>query len=157
MVTYKGLPPAIICDYLSHEASKEIYAEGTEFQIGRVDMVVNTGAYIDCPYHRFRNGKDYSEIGVEAFVDVEGITIDAMGVTEVGIEFFKGRELRNRAVLVNTGWSRNWNTEQYFEGHSYLTKEAATYLRDSGVKMVGIDSLNIDDIRDKTRPVHTIL
>ena len=157
LITYKGIPPPIICDYLSREKSREYYEEGTEFNIGRIDMVVNTGTYIDCPFHRFEGGKDFSEIGVEAFVDLEAVTIDATSATEIGIDFFAGKELRNKAILVNTGWSGNWNTEKYFEGHPYLTGEAASYLKNCGVKLVGIDSHNIDDTKGRSRPVHTIL
>jgi arylformamidase len=157
LVTYKGIPAPVICDYLSREKSREFYEEGTEFNIGRIDMVANTGTYIDCPFHRFEGGKDFSEIGVEAFVDLEAITIDATHATEIGIDFFKGKEIRNKAVLVHTGWSRNWNTEKYFEGHPYVTGEAAAYLKECGVKLVGIDSHNIDNTSGRSRPVHTTL
>ena len=51
MITYRGLPAPLICDYLSREASRKLYAEGTEFHIGRIDMVANTGTYLDSPFH----------------------------------------------------------------------------------------------------------
>jgi arylformamidase len=157
LITYKGLPAPVICDYLSREKSREIYEAGTEFQIGKIDMVSNTGTYIDCPFHRFENGKDLSEVELEAFVDLDAITIYAKGATEIGIEFFKGKEVRNRAVLIYTGWAQHWNTEKYFEHHPYVTAEAAAWLKDCQVKLVGIDSHNIDDTRGKNRPVHSTL
>jgi arylformamidase len=157
LITYKGLPAPIICDYLSREKAKDFYEEGTTFQIGKIEMVTNTGTYLDCPFHRYADGKDLSEIAVQQLVDLEAITIDADQVTEVGIDFFKGKEIRNRAVLVKTNWSRHWNTEKYFENHPYITAEAAEYLRSCEVKLVGIDSHNIDDTRKKSRPVHTTL
>ncbi|MCL9806548.1 cyclase family protein [Flavobacterium amniphilum] len=159
LVTYKGLPAPIICDYLSRENSRNFYAEGTEFQIGKIEMVANTGTYIDCPFHRFENGKDLSEIGLEAFTDLDAVIIripftETLEITE---EHFKNLEIKNKAVLVHTGWDLNWNTERYYENHPYLTERAAQYLRDSGVKLVGIDSHNIDSTLGKTRPVHTTL
>lgn len=157
LITYKGLPAPVICDFLSREDSKGKYEEGTEFQIGKIEMISNTGTYIDCPFHRYEHGKDLSEVELEAFANLDAVTIDATGVIEVGIEFFQNLEIRNKAVMVNTGWSKNWNTEAYFENHPFLTGEAAEYLRDCGVKLVGIDSHNIDDTRGKSRPVHTIL
>ncbi len=157
LITYKGLPAPVICDYLSREKSREFYGAGTEFQIGKIKMVSNTGTYIDCPFHRFANGKDLSEVDLEAFVDIDAITINAANTIEVGIDYFKAKEIHNRAVLVYTGWSKNWNTEKYFENHPYLTKEAAEYLRDCTVKLVGIDSHNIDDTKGRSRPVHTTL
>lgn len=160
LVTYKGLPPPIICDFLSREASREVYDEGTEFQIGKIEMVANTGTYLDCPFHRYPDGKDTSDYGLERFVDLDAITIRADFRQGLAVDrsFFEGKELRNRAVLVHTGWGdAYWNTPQYHENNPYLTADAAEYLKQVGVKLVGIDSLNIDDTRDKTRPVHTIL
>ena len=157
LITYKGLPAPIICDYLSREQSKANYEEGTEFQIGKITMVTNTGTYIDCPFHRFEHGKDLSEVALEQFADLDAITINAKDAIEIGKEYFTGKELRNKAVLVFTNWAKHWNTELYFENHPYLTEEAAQYLKECQVKLVGIDSHNIDDTRGKSRPVHTIL
>jgi kynurenine formamidase len=157
LVTYKGLPAPIVCDYLSRENSRKFYEEGAEFQIGKIEMITNTGTYIDCPFHRYEHGKDLSEIGLERFADLDAITIEAVNVLEVGVEFFAEKEIRNKAVIIHTGWSKHWNTELYFENHPFVTKEAAEYLRDCHVKLVGIDSHNIDDTRGKSRPVHTIL
>ncbi len=159
LVTYKGLPAPIICDYLSREASKEKYAEGTQFQIGKIEMVMNTGTYVDCPFHRYEDGKDLSEVELESFADLEGIIIRANYKNGLAVtaEAFKGKEIRNRAVLVHTGWDEHWATDQYHENHAFLTEEAAIYLRDCGVKLVGIDSLNIDYTGGGERPVHSTL
>lgn len=160
LITYKGLPAPIICDYLSREDSKKFYDEGTTFQIGKIEMVTNTGTYIDCPFHRFENGKDLSEVGLEHFADLEGICISIphTDTLSVSVELLKNYEIRNRAVLIHTGWGdKYWNTDNYYENHPYLTKDAAEYLRDCQVKLVGIDSHNIDNTADKSRPVHTTL
>lgn len=157
LITYKGLPAPIICDYLSRENSKSLYDQGTEFQIGKIEMVTNTGTYIDCPFHRFEHGKDLSQIALEQCAGLEAITINAQDTTEIDIQYFEGKPLRNKAVLVYTGWARYWNTPQYFEGHPYLTANAATYLKEAGARLVGIDSHNIDNTSGKSRPVHTIL
>jgi kynurenine formamidase len=159
LVTYKGLPAPIICDFLSREDSKKFYEEGTSFQIGKIEMVANTGTYLDCPFHRFEDGKDLSAIELERLTDLDGIVISVpfSETLEITAAHFAGQELANRAVLVHTGWDRHWNTDQYFEDHPYLAKDAAEYLRDCGVKLVGIDSHNIDNTNGKSRPVHTIL
>ena len=159
LITYKGLPAPVICDYLSRENSKQIYEEGTEFQIGKIEMVANTGTYVDCPFHRFENGKDLSQVSLEYFVDLEAVLfrIPHGETIEITEEHFKHHEIKNCAVLIHTGWDKNWNTQEYYENNPYLTKKAAEYLRDSSVKLVGIDSHNIDDTRGNSRPVHTIL
>ena len=156
MITYRGLPAPIICDFLSREASRSVYGEGTEFHIGRIDMVANTGTYIDSPFHRYADGKDLSELPLESLANLEGVVVSARE-TAIGPEAFDGIEVRGRAVLVHTGWDRHWRTDQYFEGHPFLTAAAAEHLVRSGAALVGIDSLNIDDISDLSRPVHTLL
>ncbi len=158
MITYKGLPAPLICDYLSHDDSKSLY-EDAEFQISTIEMVANSGTYIDCPFHRYRDGKDISQTPLEQFANLKGVMVKAnyKDEIEIDVERFKGIDVANKAVLVQTNWSEHWQTDTYFENHPYLTESAACYLRDHGVKLVGIDSYNIDDTRSKRRPVHSVL
>jgi arylformamidase len=159
MITYKGLPAPIICDYLSREESRKHYAEGTEFQIGKIEMVANTGTYLDSPFHRYHDGQDLSQLALSAIANLEGIVIrvDDLASQAIDASLFQHVEVREKAVLVQTNWDIYWGTEQYFVGHPFLTQDAAQFLASNGAKLVGIDSLNIDDIRDTTRPVHSIL
>jgi len=159
MVTYKGLPAPIVCDHISHLQSRAAYAPGTEFQIGRIDMVANTGTYIDTPYHRYPKGTDLSTTPLSNTAHIAGVVVRAIGIETRAIEWtnFATIDVSGRAVLVHTGWDRHWRTDHYFEGHPFLTEAAATYLRDRGAALVGIDSLNIDDTADPRRPVHTVL
>jgi arylformamidase len=159
MITYKGLPAPVICDYLSREESRKHYAEGTEFHIGRIDMVANTGTYIDSPFHRYADGKDLSELALSSIANLDSICIRAGNASGQGIDasVFRDADVRGRAVLVNTGWDAHWRTDRYFEGHPFLTRDAAQFLADAGALLVGIDSYNIDDIQDASRPAHSIL
>ncbi|WP_206861219.1 cyclase family protein [Lysobacter changpingensis] len=159
LVTYPGLPAARICDYLSRGKSREVYEAGTEFQIARIEMVANTGTYLDCPFHRYEHGHDLSQIGPEAFCDLDAIVIraDHRQVRAIDASWFRERELRGRAVLVHTGWDAYWREASYAVEHPFLTQDAAEYLRDCGVRLVGIDSMNIDDTSGKSRPVHSVL
>lgn len=159
LITYKGLPAPIICDYLSREASHKVYAEGTEFVIGKIEMVSNTGTYLDSPFHRFADGKDLSELSLEQLAYLEGVLIHIPQSNGRIIDehWFAGLDVRGKSVLIHTGWARHWKTDQYFEGHPYLTEAAAQTLKAGGVTLVGIDTYNIDDITDGRRPVHTVL
>jgi len=159
LVTYKGLPAAMICDFLSREASRSRYAPGTEFQIGKIEMVTNTGTYVDCPFHRYEDGKDLSEVSLERFVDLDSVVVraDYRNGLAVTAELFKGVNVSGRAVLVHTGWDAHWETDAYFDDHPFLTEDAALYLRDQGARLVGIASHNIDDTHGNTRPVHSTL
>src|SRR5690606_4933803 len=145
MITYKGLPAPLICDYLSREASRSVYSAGTEFQIDRIEMVGNTGTYLDTPYHRFADGHDLADLPLERVADCEGMVIDVTGASGRVIDWqaLAAGEVRGKAVLVRTGWDRHWRTDRYFENHPHLTEAAAEYLRDQGALLVGIDSLNV--------------
>ncbi|MDF1863690.1 MAG: cyclase family protein [Saprospiraceae bacterium] len=159
MITYKGLPAPIICDYLSREASKTTYAKDTQFQIGKIEMVANTGTYIDAPFHRFEDGKDLSELPLEKLAHLPAVLIDATKneTRAIGKSYFKGIDIKGKAILIRTDWSQYWRTDQYFENAPFLTADAAVFLRNSEVRLVGIDSYNIDNVADGSRPVHTVL
>lgn len=159
MVTYRGLPAPLICDFMSREESRSIYAEGTQFQIGKIEMVGNTGTYLDSPFHRYADGKDLSQLPLESLVDLDCVVVDARARASRAVEQkrFTNLDVRGKAVLVMTGWDVNWGRDEYFDGHPYLTEEAAQFLVEGGAALVGIDSLNIDCIDDGTRPVHTTL
>ena len=159
MTTFKGLPGPHICDYWTREASAANYDDGSTFQIGRIDMVANTGTYVDSPFHRYADGNDLSELPLASLADLDGIVVrqpydQALAVDAAA---FDGLEVRGKAVLVHTGWDRHWRTEAYFTDHPYLTAAAADWLVANGAAFVGIDSHNIDDTSARARPVHTKL
>ena len=158
MITYQGLPGPVISGFLSREASRGHYAEGTTFHIGKIEMVANTGTYIDSPFHRYESGKDLSQLNLHSVATLEGIVFYASSDSRaIDPDIFGGSDLKGKAVLVCSGWARHWRTEQYFQNHPFLTREAAGYLKESGAALVGIDTLNIDDTADGTRPAHSIL
>jgi kynurenine formamidase len=153
LVTYQGLPPVQICDYLTREASRERYTGGGEFQIGRIDMVANTGTYVDVPFHRFADGDDLDRVALDRLAELPAICVD---IDE--LPALRKRSLRGMAVLVRTGWSRHFGTPAYFRDHPFVPTAEALALRDAGVALVGIDSHNIDDTATRNeRPVHTAL
>jgi arylformamidase len=159
MTTYPGLPGPIICDFLSREASRATYAPGVEFQIGKIEMVANTGTYLDSPFHRYATGKDLAQLPLESVADLDAVVVRVAPDSGRAItrRAFEGRNLEGKAVLVQTGWDAHWRTERYLSGHPFLTGDAAEFLLGQGVTLVGIDSLNIDDTGDRARPVHSAL
>ena len=159
MVTFKGLPGPHICDYWSRAASAEKYDDGSTFQIGRIDMVANTGTYVDSPFHRYADGKDLSELPLGSLADLDGLVIRAPFEQGLAVDAsaFDSFNVRGKAVLVHTGWDRHWRTETYYADHPFLTAAAAQWLAANGAAFVGIDSHNIDDTAQRGRPVHTRL
>jgi arylformamidase len=158
MITYKGLPAPLICDWMSREQSRSKYSPGTEFHIGRIDMVANTGTYIDSPFHRYESGKDLSELPLESIADIDCVIVRTdPGAAVIDTIPLARHEVDGRAVLFNTGWDRHWRTDAYFEGHPHLTERAAEWLVKSGAVIVGIDSFNIDSVATGERPVHSVL
>ena len=159
MTTYQGLPGPHLCDFWTREGSAANYDDGSSFQIGRIDMVANTGTYLDTPFHRFAEGKDLSQVDLQSLADRPALVVrrpfDQGLATEAS--HFAGLEVRGHAVLVHTGWDRHWRTDAYFGDHPYLTAGAADWLAAQGAAIVGIDSCNIDNMHVRARPVHTIL
>jgi kynurenine formamidase len=156
-ITYPGLPGPAISDHLSREASRERYAPGYEFQIGRIEMVANTGTYLDTPFHRFPDGHDLTGLDLARVADVPGVVVEVPG-QEAAADLLDGIDVRGRAVLFRTGWDAHWGTERYGEpDHPFLGVDAAEALVAGGASVVGIDSVNIDGTADGTRPIHTTL
>ena len=159
MTTFKGLPGPHICDYWTRAASAEKYDDGSSFQIGRIDMVANTGTYVDSPFHRYEDRNDLSELPLESLADLDGIVVRQpyeQGLA-VDVAAFDALDVRGKAVLVHTGWDRHWRTETSYSNHPCLTAGAADWLVAHGAAFVGIDSHNIDNTAARARPVHTIL
>jgi kynurenine formamidase len=161
MVTYPGLPGPEIVDYLSRESSRASYAPGTEFQIGQITMVANTGTYLDVPFHRFPHGADLAQVPLPRLVDLPGLLVRATEDRRhrgIGRELFEpyDAEVTGRAVLVHTGWDRHWGTDRYGQpSHPYLTAAGVAWLVNRRPALVGIDSVNVDDMADPARPAHT--
>jgi arylformamidase len=159
MTTYPGLPGPHICDFWTRESSAANYDDGSAFQIGRIDMVANTGTYVDSPFHRYADGKDLADLPLPSLADLPGIVVRQPWEKDIAVDAaaFQGLDVSGKAVLVHTGWDRHWRTERYGQDHSFLTAAAADWLIEHGATLVGIDSNNIDDTRHRARPVHTKL
>jgi kynurenine formamidase len=159
MITYRGLPAPVVCDFLSREESRKHYAPGTEFHIGKVEMVANTGTYLDSPFHRYPDGIDLADLPLEKLAGLDAVVVRVPPGSgrAVGPDALRHLDVRGKAVLVHTGWAAHWRTDRYFENNPFVTGEAAAWLRDQGAVLVGIDSLNIDDTADLARPVHSTL
>jgi kynurenine formamidase len=157
MDTYPGLPGPVISDHLSRPDSRPRYAPDTEFQIGRIEMVANTGTYVDTPFHRYEQGPDLSGLDLARLADLDGVLIDVSDAgREIGAARLKAYQVRGLAVLVRTGWDRHWATPRYGDpAHPFLAADAVAWLVEQGAALVGIDSVNIDDMADLTRPAHT--
>jgi kynurenine formamidase len=163
MTTYPGLPAPLICDFLSREASRSRYAGGATFQIGRIDMVANTGTYLDTPFHRYEDGFDLAHLPLAGVAGLPTLRVsfppDAeRAITRARLDQAIGRrDVSGRAVLVHTGWDVHWRTERYGSPNPFLSADACELLLERGAAVVGIDSVNIDDLADLARPAHTLL
>jgi arylformamidase len=156
MITYPGLPAPKIGTYLSREASAAHYAPGTSFHIGQIDMVANTGTYLDAPAHRFADGVDIADVPLEHTADLDAVVV-ATQQRRIDAAAFDTVDVAGRAVLLHTGWDRHWGTGRYGVDAPDLSRDGAELLRDQGAALVGIDSVNIDDTADPHRPAHTVL
>ena len=155
MITYPGLPGPIISTYISREESARKLGGGVSYHLGGIEMVVTSGTYVDAPYHFHAGGVDVAQLPLERLVEVRIVVIRASGRTAIGPEVIDNPgELWGTAVLVHTGWSRHWGTAAYLSGSPYLTQDFAEMMVEANIALLGVDSLNVDDIEDSTRPVH---
>lgn len=159
LVTYPGLPAPEITDHLTREASAARYAPGVTFQIGRISLVANTGTYLDSPWHRYADGVDLSGLSLEKLVNLEGVLLRATGTGRRAIDVLElaPLEVRGKAVLLATGWDVHFATPRYGQEAPFLTDAGAAWLVEHGAVLVGIDSINIDDMGDAARPAHSRL
>jgi kynurenine formamidase len=158
MTTYPGLPRPTISTYISREESAQRLGSGVSFLISRLEMVVNTGTYVDAPYHFHADGADVAQLPLERLVDVRVVVIRASGRTAIGPDVLDDPGgLWGKAVLVHTGWSRHWGTPAYLSGSPYLTSDFAKTMVESNVALLGVDALNVDNVEDLARPVHHTL
>jgi kynurenine formamidase len=158
MVTYPGIPGPTLGAHLSREDSRERYAAGTEFFIGTISMVANTGTYVDVPFHRFDDGADLAAVPASSFAFLPGVVIHAAATNAIDPDVLDGRDVGGRAVLFHTGWDRHFGTPEYGGAEApFLTEATARRLVLEGAALVGIDSLNIDSTADPRRPAHTML
>ncbi|SDH19365.1 Kynurenine formamidase [Leifsonia sp. 98AMF] len=160
LVTYPGLPAPTIEPHLTREASRSVYAAGTEFAMDVITMIGNTGTYLDSPFHRYADGPDLAGLDLDTLVGLPAEVVHLAGRSERGIpaSALEGRAEPGSAVLLHTGWDAHFGTPAYAAGAPFLTEDGARMLADTGVALVGIDSLNIDDTESGgSRPAHSIL
>lgn len=159
MEAYPGLPPARVSSLLTHEASREHYDHRAEFALTRVDIAGNTGTYLDSPWHRHQGGFDIAEIPLDRVADLPGVVVDAVPrksgmAVDVDIETAGARRA---ALLIRTGWSRRWGSDEYWSEGPYLSNDAVDRIVEAQPSVVGVDFSNVDDTADPGRPAHTRL
>ena len=160
LITYPGLPSPVISPHLTRDAATKIYAPGTTFAMDLITMIGNTGTYLDSPFHRYADGADLAGLKLETLVELETEVFTLSASTARGIKPSQlvGRELSGKAILLHTGWDKYFGEDSYAKGAPFLSKAGAEFLISSGVVLVGIDSLNIDDTESGgERPAHTLL
>lgn len=156
-ITYPGLPSPELSEHLSRDQAEHVYGPGVRFHIGRISMIANTGTYVDSPFHRFDDGADLARVPLARFAALDGLVIRLSGSRTRAIEpaALAPYDVAGKAVLLHTGGDRHWGTPQYAEDNPFLSAAGTRWLVDRGAALVGIDSLNIDDTGDRTRPAHT--
>jgi kynurenine formamidase len=158
MKTYPGLPEPKVEVLLDYEASHERYQNQAEFYIASLHLCGNTGTYVDSPRHRYRGGIDLAGLSLERLANLPTLVIDATKAGRaIGGDAFRALDLTGRAILFRTDFSKHWGTPAYFADNPFLTADAAELLVSKQPAFVGIDSLNIDDTGDPSRPAHTRL
>src|SRR4030095_4103953 len=97
-------------------------------------MVANTGTYLDSPFHRYEEGKDLSQLELTSLANLDSVVVQAQNIRTGAVDATacEGLSINGKAVLVHTGWDSHWRTDKYFEGHQFITRDAAQLLADQG-------------------------
>lgn len=159
---FPGQPAPTAVELMSRADSAERYSKGTTFLVQRYEFTGSSGTYLDAPFHRYEDGDDLSVLPLARTVNLPGIRLDVSsrvveGSRAVEVEDISPLDVAGAALLICTGWSKRWDGPTYLDPNPYLSEAAATLLVEQGVGLVGIDSWNIDDTGDSSRPAHTSL
>ncbi len=160
MTTYPGLPAPEITPHLTRDASRDMYAAGTQFAIDRISMVGNTGTYLDSPFHRYPDGADLAGLPLSSLADLPAVVVrtTGSGSRAVDVNTLAPYDVRGCAVLLHTGGDEHWGTARYAQGAPFLAESGADWLVAQGARLVGIDAVNIDDaVPHGPRPAHSLL
>jgi kynurenine formamidase len=158
MATYPGLPAPSVALHTAHAGARSDGGVAPGFAVGRIDMVGNTGTYLDSPFHRFPDGDDIARLPLERLVDLPTTVVDAREVStrEVDLPLSEG-QVTGRAVLFRTGWDARWGTDDYWIPGPFLAPGVVDRLLAARPAVVGVDFWNVDDVVGPDRSVHTRL
>jgi arylformamidase len=158
MDTYPGLPAPSVALHTAHLGTRPEGGVAPGFAVGRIDLVGNTGTYLDSPYHRFPDGDDVADLPLDRLVALPTTVVDVHHVDSRAVDVELPEALiRDRAVLFRTGWDGRWGTEAYWLPGPYLSVGVVDQLVAHRPALVGVDFWNVDDIAAPDRPVHTRL
>ena len=126
------------------------------FNLLSVSMGSQTGTHVDAPFHFDAVAPRIDELPLERFIGT-GVIVDARSAGARGRitwEYFAGLEdqlVAGTIVLLHTGWSTQYGTDEYFE-NPFLDAAACARLIELGVRTFGIDAINIDETPDADHP-----
>jgi arylformamidase len=144
----------------------KLITAGTFVQEGyheiRMDISTHTGTHIDCGYHLLVDGLNTITTPVNHFYG-KGMVADCRNISAGGSitkEFLQQMETdigNSDFLLIHTGWSQYWGSEEYFTKFPVLHRDAATYLSSFNLKGIGSDTISFDPVDSMELPVHHIL
>lgn len=151
MPVYPGcIPPTI---RLAHAIEPDGFAER------QISIYTHTGTHIDAPAHMLAGGATLEQLGAAHFVgpacvlEVGGAAAIETTLLEAHAQLIEGCDF----VLFDTGWASRWGQPGYFEGFPVLTREAAHWLAQKGLKGVGFDAISADPVGAAEFTNHMIL
>ena len=158
MPVFPGLERPRVMAFVDHEQSRPLYQGEAEFHISKLELVGNTGTYLDTPFHRYREGRDLSEIPLDSVAGCPRVVLDGTVGPDRAVSLEADEALlAENAVLVRTGWDARWGTDAYWEPGPYISPDALELLLRARPMLVGVDFWNVDDTDDPSRLVHTRL
>lgn len=149
--TYPGDPPVIV-------SSLPQSGDGEPFRISRLCFGTHTGTHIDAPAHLLPDGMPVDQIPLELLIGSCLVVDLADHDGEIDVGLLKKLPLMGETrLLFRTRNSNLWALPGFVEDFTALTPAAATWLVDSGVRLVGIDYLSVEREQSQGKVHRTLL
>jgi arylformamidase len=135
---------------------KSVQQDG--YEIHRITMGNHTGTHVDAPAHFIQDGATVDELPLD-ILNGRALVIEIANKEKVTLEEIQELKLENCfRILLKTRNSSLWKSRKRFQkNYVYLTLDAAKYLAENDIKLIGFDYLSIEKFGDSEHPVHRYL
>ena len=122
-----------------------------------ISMFTHTGTHMDPPAHLYNGAPTLDALPIEQFIGKAYVAdCTKLGSGDIITMDYIDRKAADAAdfILFCTGWSRYWGKEEYFGSYPVVNEEVIDYIRETGKKGIGLDTIGLDPIADVNLTLH---
>lgn len=126
-------------------------------RLAKICFGTHFGAHTDAPSHVFANGKNIDELPLSNFVGPCRVLDVIKCKDAVSIEYLEESSVKTgERILLKTKNSERGYRE-FYNDYIYLSADAAKYLADKNIKLLGIDYFSVKQKGSSDNTPHTAL